>query len=345
MYIRGVNSQGRFLDIFEVVEFDHVACSSSNGLEGTCLHEFDCQKVGGMVLGSCADGFGSCCVVQFSCDSRTSAPVGWFTNPGFPSPSSNRMSCTASIDKASRDITQIRLDFQSFEMLPPTGGNCEQDQFIVTGQNANNVIPILCGINTGQHVYIDVGHVEGPVNLSIQSITADNRLFSIKVTQLTPADDLAAPVGCIQYFTAVQGHLESFNYRDRSDTIVGKKPSYLNNLNYAMCVERRPDTCSITYTNAGAMQIVNFDNEGLPVIPPRQAGVEVFNCPTDWLLIAAVRLCGDRFNDGTVIQDFTLDAPVTDDSNGPVVVWFRSDSVYNGRGFKLQYQQNSCSST
>lgn len=52
-------------------------------------------------------------------------------------------------------------------------------------------------------------------------------------------------------------------------------------------------------------------SDGLPVIPPGQAGVEIFNCPSDWLLIAAARLCGDRLNDGSVLQDFSLDAPVT----------------------------------
>lgn len=51
--------------------------------------------------------------------------------------------------------------------------------------------------------------------------------------------------------------------------------------------------------------------DGLPVIPQGQAGVEIFNCPSDWLLISATRLCGDRLNDGSVIQDFSLDAPVT----------------------------------
>lgn len=51
--------------------------------------------------------------------------------------------------------------------------------------------------------------------------------------------------------------------------------------------------------------------DGLPLIPKGQAGVEIFNCPTDWLLVAAARLCGDRLNDGTVLQDFSEDAPVT----------------------------------
>lgn len=52
----------RFLEIFEVVEFDHVACTSSSGLEGTCLPENECQDSGGSTMGSCADGYGTCCV-------------------------------------------------------------------------------------------------------------------------------------------------------------------------------------------------------------------------------------------------------------------------------------------
>ncbi|XP_049872883.1 uncharacterized protein LOC126371610 [Pectinophora gossypiella] len=334
--------QKRFLEVFEVVEFDHDACVSSSGLEGTCLPEFDCQTSGGLPMGSCADGYGTCCVTQFSCDGRSAVSSGWFVNPGFPSPSTDRLSCVFTLDKASVDIKQIRLDFNNFELLPPNAGTCEQDQFVVSGQNVNNIIPILCGVNSGQHVYIEVGDSEGPITLSVQTVSSDSRLFSIKVTQLTSTDELAAPSGCLQYFKGSLGYLESFNFRDKSDIAIARSPSYLNNLNYAICIERVTDTCSVTYTNTGDMQIVNYDSDGLPVIPPGQAGVEIFNCPTDWLLIAAVRLCGERLNDGSVLQDFALDAPVTDVGVGPIVVWFKSDGGYVGRGFRVQYQQNNC---
>lgn len=51
--------------------------------------------------------------------------------------------------------------------------------------------------------------------------------------------------------------------------------------------------------------------DGLPLIPPGQAGIEILNCPNDWLLLAATRLCGDRLNDGSVFEDFTKNAPIT----------------------------------
>lgn len=120
-------------------------------------------------------------LAQFSCDDHSASATGWFTNPGFPTPSTTRLSCTLTLDKTSEDIQQIRLDFVNFEvltyyrckilclsdinyerqiissvcyssqLLPPNVGTCEQDQFVVSGQNVNNIIPIFCGVNTGQH--------------------------------------------------------------------------------------------------------------------------------------------------------------------------------------------------
>jgi hypothetical protein len=54
--------QPRFLEVFQVVEFENIACVSSSGLEGTCLHEYECESNGGTTMGTCADGYGTCCV-------------------------------------------------------------------------------------------------------------------------------------------------------------------------------------------------------------------------------------------------------------------------------------------
>lgn len=88
--------------------------------------------------------------------------------------------------------------------------------------------------------------------MSVQTISPENRLYSIKVkiflmhsknilnydfvtkwtyifqvTQLTSSDDLAAPTGCLQYFTEGEGILASFNYRDKSEIGIPRVPSYL----------------------------------------------------------------------------------------------------------------------
>lgn len=36
----------------------------------------------------------------------------------------------------------------------------------------------------------------------------------------------------------------------------------------------------------------------------------MFNCPDDFIIINGVRLCGERLNDASLIEDFTIDAPV-----------------------------------
>lgn len=56
----------RFLEVFQVVEFDHVSCTSSSGLEGTCLPESECIDSGGSTMGTCADGYGTCCVSKYT---------------------------------------------------------------------------------------------------------------------------------------------------------------------------------------------------------------------------------------------------------------------------------------
>lgn len=51
--------------------------------------------------------------------------------------------------------------------------------------------------------------------------------------------------------------------------------------------------------------------DGTSTIPRGQAGVGVIDCPDDYIVIDGVRLCGDKFNDGTMTSNATLNAPVT----------------------------------
>ncbi|KAF2889670.1 hypothetical protein ILUMI_16503, partial [Ignelater luminosus] len=123
-----------------------------------------------------------------------------------------------------------------------------------------------------------------------------------------------------------------------------------NNLNYAVCIRKAAGYCSITYTNIQngttyPFQIRNVDDAGQPTVPPGQAGAEIFSCPDDYIVINGIRLCGDRLNDGSVIQDFTRNAPVTDSSAGPIIVPVRTDGRVTGRGFRLFYTQNRCPNT
>lgn len=78
------------------------------------------------------------------------------------------------------------------------------------------------------------------------------------------------------------------------------------------------------------------------MVPDGQAGAGIFNCPDDYIAINQVRLCGERFNDGTDTDDFTQNAAIRDVAAGPIILPVRSNEEYVGRGFLLTYKQELC---
>ena len=114
--------------VFNIVRFPNAACLASSGENGTCLTAAECSSRGGSVLGSCAVGFGSCCVVTTSsCGGRlsSSSPLlslrplycsvphncTYLTNPGHPAPYTEAGTCTWTFPKCQEDVCQIRLDY------------------------------------------------------------------------------------------------------------------------------------------------------------------------------------------------------------------------------------------
>lgn len=81
----------------------------------------------------------------------TNQNVTYFESPNYPYASQGNLgTCTLTILLA-RKVKQILVEFLFFELLPPTEGTCIQDRLVVSGQAANNNIPEICGIATGQH--------------------------------------------------------------------------------------------------------------------------------------------------------------------------------------------------
>lgn len=91
-----------------------------------------------------------------------------------------------------------------------------------------------------------------------------------------------------------------------------------------------------------AYYYINHLSDEVDLVPDGQAGAGIFNCPDDYIAMNQVRLCGERFNDGTVSDDFTQNAPVKDVAAGPIILPVRSDDEYVGRGFHLIYKQELC---
>ncbi|XP_034487949.1 uncharacterized protein LOC117792093 [Drosophila innubila] len=339
-----------FLSLFEVIKFPNTKCSVSIGdirtMEGTCYHEFECKSLGGIPTESCADGVGACCIFVNGCGDVTSQQTVYFESPNYPQPVREMMICVLIVN-VRKGVQQLRLDFQMFELSRPTNGDCLDDQFIISGHNPNFRIPMLCGINTGQHIYVHVGDSnESKVYLSVfVKVSTGARSFNIKISQIE--DDLA-PDNCLQYFSDGEGIIKSFNYDVDGSIVYNREATYFNNLNYAICLARSKNVCSVSYNTEQLggdqpdFQIINKDEAENDLVADGQAGAGIFNCPDDFIAVNSVRLCGERLNDGIENEDFTMHATVRDIAAGPIVLPFRTDAEYVGRGFRLVYRQELC---
>ncbi|XP_023334329.1 uncharacterized protein LOC111705865 [Eurytemora carolleeae] len=181
---------------------------------------------------------------QVSCGTISSDVQFEFKSPNYPQPLENKtMQCDLTISHDCKTpICQLRLDMLDFRLGPPTAGDCNNDQFIV---RANEPLPVLCGNNSRQHLYVDVrGRKETNLNILSMPILPKpvgvknesdesrviiewlhevdpDRAWNILVTQIpcscedSPLPDPPAPTGCLQYYKEVTGVISSFNYNGR----------------------------------------------------------------------------------------------------------------------------------
>ncbi|XP_055618232.1 uncharacterized protein LOC129763317 [Toxorhynchites rutilus septentrionalis] len=347
--LENLKSPLTIFSVFNVIKFENAPCAARRdqhtSLQGICYHETECSQLGGVPVDLCAIGFGVCCVFQFGCNDRTTQNISYFQSPNYPAPIEERLSCTFTIGLR-WNTQQVLVEFVFFEMAPPVEGNCYEDQLIISVQNSRRKYPIICGINSGQHLYLQIERESSPfVYLTATSNSVHPKAFSIKITQLAFPQ---APQGCLQFFVTITGFIKSFNYDNHSTVVTRRNPSYLNNLNYAICIMRVSNFCSVTFTNSdeqgeeNLFQLVNTDEEGVNLVRDNTAGVEIYNCPDDYIAINYLRLCGNRLNDGSVNEDYTQNSSVNDDSGGPIIVPVRSDEQTVGRGFKLMFRQEIC---
>merc|ERR550532_3154491 len=354
----------RFLSLFTIVSFKNDACQSGTGNNGTCYSSSDCSKLGGTASGSCASGFGVCCLFTKTCGGSTNNNCTYFQNSGYPSTYDSVGSCQLTVNKCASGVCQLRLDFDNFVLAQPesTDHQCQDDQFIVSG---GSPIPAICGTNSGAHMYVDMGlATNNPITLTVvTSRNSFSRSFSIKVTQIDCTSLTKAGDGCLQYFTGVSGNVFSYNYNDGSGL-------QLSNTDYTICVRMERNFCGIQYTacpdtvNAPAMSfsITGQGTEGSNV------GVGTDGCLTDWISIPCAtnsnnpsaqsgtpsvcvdRICGMVFN-SAASPGGSASVPVSSYSK-PFNIRVHTDSLEgsttpaesSNRGFCLNYVQQPCNS-
>lgn len=229
----------KHFSLFSVVTFKNEECSSEptftgGSVKGTCYTATECGDKKGTKSGNCASGFGVCCI--FVSKTGVSATISenrtYLRNTLFPAIETTQPAAAISytIKKMQSDICQVRLDFDTFVIAGPA--NTEQkgtdgaltncNDRMKTTASSNMFVPELCGVLTGEHLYVDIGpdstdNVVFKFEFSIVTTNVPTpanamRTWSIKTSQIPCWAPYRAPDGCHRYFMQPTGTIISPNF-------------------------------------------------------------------------------------------------------------------------------------
>ena len=140
-------------------------------------------------------------------------------------------------------------------------------------------VPIICGKNTGQHMYIDAGSGNSPTSLTFITTGSFERAFKMKISQIECGAVNRGMEGCLQYHTGVSGTISSFNYM----SVEGLQ---LSNQEYSVCIRHERGFCGISYTACN--DPLNTVPESFSLSSPSSPGevmVGDTTCTSDWISI------------------------------------------------------------
>ncbi|KAK4010495.1 uncharacterized protein LOC116920739 [Daphnia magna] len=358
---------------------DGTPCTSPNAEAGICTNSRLCSSYGGRSSGSCSS-FGSVCCINTV--TRCGATV-TLNNTYWQAPTtlSAESTCSLSIqlnptlaEQRRNPICQVRLDFEAFSIAGPnTQTVCATDNFRVSG--TANRIPIICGQNVGQHMYLIAPSSTADIQLifTLGTGTAQDRSWKIRTSLLAcSSTSLLAPEDCLQYFTQSSGTVRSFNWREVSPSAAA--PRQLANQDYNICfrTEQIINTnsfprvassicytpCVIT-TTAVPPQMpplafsLTADSSASFLPAGAGAGTNFNQCAnTDYLVIHGAvdstmptsfndRFCGNNLNPASQTTSVTLCSTAK-----PFNIFYRTDgsesnTEFANNGFCLRYEQRA----
>lgn len=231
-------------NMFNSIRLQNTPCNTEIGDAGTCLSDGDCKGRQGTSSGSCGRSGLVCCTFKFTCSGKTSSNETLFVNPSYPLGENGTNTCQVTIQNVP-DVCQLRLDLEEFSLSPPDEyGRCTKDSFMVR-TTVGERLPMLCGENKGQHMYVDMGRGSGnPVVLSVITNDIDfSRKWKVRISLIPCNNYVMAPSGCLQYFRLPSDVIRSFNYGPKMDG----KSRYLSNLRYTSCIRVEENFCAIKW--------------------------------------------------------------------------------------------------
>ncbi|XP_060535593.1 uncharacterized protein LOC132707687 [Cylas formicarius] len=329
-----------------LVRFLNGECNSGNTFDGTCYTRRQCEFLDGVGSVTCANGAGICCLFQRNCGESSGVNNTYFVSPGFPSTYAGSSTCTFTILNTD-GACQARIDFLTLQLAQPNeNGTCVTDALVITG--GASIVPVICGENSGQHVYVDFF---GNSSITVSVITGPSvvgRAWNLKVALINCNCPWKAPTGCLQYYTATSGTVRSFNY---GSTGITNGTRQLANLNYGVCIQMQPGYCSIQWSQTSDIYSFTVSNDTFTAVVDGTIGAASSqtgtNCTTDFVIVPA-----PIFPNGTLFNTdrFCGNGFVTLSSNSKpfvLTVVTNSNEVNDtgNRGFALSYAQQPCIGT
>ena len=143
-----------------------------------------------------------------------------------------------------------------FKTSLPSMGDCTNDTFTITGADSISMknMPInLCGILTGQHLYVSVKTVSS-VKITMNLTSTGSQKYNILIRQYDSSQtDYLVPRGCLQYFRNDVGTISTFNNQASMGEL-------LNNHMYSACIAQDDAYCDVSLT---ANNLVMTDSSGM----------------------------------------------------------------------------------
>lgn len=112
------------------------------------------------------------------------------------------------------------MDFEAFSikglaLTTEVAQSCI-DSFVATGATGL-ATPTICGLNAGQHIYLDFGpsstaQATLAFTFATTSTITTQRQWDIRASQIPCGSNYRPPVGCLQYHTGLTGSFQTFNY-------------------------------------------------------------------------------------------------------------------------------------
>merc|ERR1739846_164911 len=281
--------EGKVLPVFQVVKFPNDICAGASK-NGTCYTAEECSNKGGTSDGTCASGFGVCCVFTLACGGSASENQTYLVQASVTTLTSP---CKYTICPVATNICRIRFDFTTMvlanavtgstvaatattasSLAGPLLGDCIDDQFSISGGTGRGS-PTICGTNTGYHMIVDAdptGNTCHTALFNIGGTTATSRSWNVLVTHYACGDtDSSGWPGCLQYYTASANTIQNFGFPP-TITAVTAGVTHLSNQHYDICIRRASGSCYICYSPT---IIVSGIAIGTPIIAQISFGLSI----------------------------------------------------------------------